>query len=263
MRVPYFLDEKLKVGIFGFTGCAGDQLVIIHDEDRLLEYFQGAIICDFVMASSNPDRETHLDIALVEGTINTEDEIKELKEIRERADVLVAIGSCAVHGGIQGAFDEEWQERYDKIYGDVIELTQALPPKPLSDFVKVDFYVPGCPIDPDQIYKIFARAIHGLTPEIQNRPVCEDCRQQENICLLNEGTLCLGPITATGCKAACPSNGVACMGCFGLYEGANIPGFIKKGQNLGYSDEVLIRRMSCHGGTTLKRKLKQLEVMSK
>ena len=37
MKVPYFTDEKLKVGIFGFTGCAGDQLVLIHDEDRLLE----------------------------------------------------------------------------------------------------------------------------------------------------------------------------------------------------------------------------------
>ena len=263
MKVPYFTEEKIKVGIYGFTGCAGDQLVIIHDEDRLVEYFTGADIRSFVMASSLSDEECELDIAIVEGAIHTDHEVQELMKIRERAKILVAIGNCAMHGGMQSGLhgDGKWEERFKAVYGETIMLTPAFEPQPLSHFVKVDATIPGCPIDKDQVYEAFARLVHGLPPELRIQPVCETCKQKENICLLDKGILCLGPITADGCKAACPSNNLPCMGCYGIYEGANIPGFMAKGKELGYSQDKIISLMRTHGGATINKKLRELELL--
>ncbi|MHA2143786.1 MAG: hypothetical protein ACXADD_20105 [Candidatus Thorarchaeota archaeon] len=43
---------KPRVGVYGYTGCAGDQLLIIHTEDQILNLFEAADIKSFVMASS-------------------------------------------------------------------------------------------------------------------------------------------------------------------------------------------------------------------
>lgn len=260
MQEKYYRKDKLKIGIFGFTGCAGDQLVIIHDEDRLVDYFIHADIREFIMASSYKDTDCDLDVALVEGSINTSAEIEELKHIRQRSKLLVAIGSCAVHGGIQAGLhaDGKWEERYQSVYGDTIKLTTAFDPTPLSDHVDVDLNIPGCPIDKDQIYETFSRLVHGVPPRNINLPVCHTCKQKENVCLLDKKILCLGPVTMDGCYGACPSNNVACMGCFGLYEDANLKGFIQMAQELGYSEARTLQRLSCHGGATLQKKIKEL-----
>jgi sulfhydrogenase subunit delta len=256
----YYRDSKLKIGIFGFTGCAGDQLVIIHDEDRLLDYFMNAEIKSFIMASSNPDHNCDLDVALVEGSINTEAEREELLKIRSRSKLLIAIGSCAVHGGIQaGLFnDGNWEKRFKAIYGDVVTLTTAFDPTPLSHHVKVDLNIPGCPIDKDQIYEAFSRLVHGVPARTLNLPVCHTCKMKENYCILQDNILCLGPVTLDGCKAACPSNNVACMGCYGLYPDANLKGFMNMASDLGFSKKATIQRLTCHGGATLQEKLKEI-----
>jgi sulfhydrogenase subunit delta len=72
---------KPKVGIYGFTGCAGDQLLLIHTEDELLNLFGAVNMQSFVMASSNPIEE-QLDVAFVEGSISTEEEKEHLLSIR-------------------------------------------------------------------------------------------------------------------------------------------------------------------------------------
>ena len=43
-------SEKPRVGIYGFTGCAGDQLLIIHTEDKLLNLFNSVDLSSFTMA---------------------------------------------------------------------------------------------------------------------------------------------------------------------------------------------------------------------
>ena len=63
--------SKPTVGIFGLTGCAGDQLLILDCEDELLGLVELLDIRDFVMASSARDELSMLDVALVEGAVVT------------------------------------------------------------------------------------------------------------------------------------------------------------------------------------------------
>ncbi|MDH5468684.1 MAG: hypothetical protein OEY25_14815, partial [Candidatus Aminicenantes bacterium] len=75
--------DKLKIGIYELTGCAGDALLIIDCEKELVDMFKAADIQSFLMAKSdNIDGE--LDVALVEGSVSTENEKKEILDIRKR-----------------------------------------------------------------------------------------------------------------------------------------------------------------------------------
>ena len=86
---------KPRIGIYGFTGCAGDQLVIIHTEEEILNLFNATEIKSFVMASSNPE-EGPIDIAFIEGSVSTDEEKKHIQEIRKRAKILAG-GDEIVH----------------------------------------------------------------------------------------------------------------------------------------------------------------------
>jgi len=110
-------NSKPKIGIYELTGCAGDALLILDCEEELLDIFQAVDIQSFLMANSaNVDGD--LDVALVEGSVTTEREIEELKDIRNRAKIVVAIGLCATAGGLQARFTDpkEWKENFKKVY---------------------------------------------------------------------------------------------------------------------------------------------------
>ena len=63
---------KPKVGIFGLTGCAGDQLQILNCEDELVRLATRLDIADWVMVKSDNDHASRLDIAFVEGVVATQ-----------------------------------------------------------------------------------------------------------------------------------------------------------------------------------------------
>ena len=190
------------VGIFGLTGCAGDQLVILNCEDQLLDIVAAVDLRDFATASSAGDTACNLDVALVEGAVVSPLDASRLARIRERSRILVAVGTCAVWGGVAAPSGA----------------------KALRESVKVDLNVTGCPIEKDQILAALASLLHGDPPLALEYPVCAECKMRENNCLLiGKGEVCCGPLTAAGCDARCPGLGVACVGCRGPASDANYP----------------------------------------
>jgi len=247
-------DKKLKIGIYELTGCAGDALLILDCEMELVDIFQAADIQSFLMAKSdNIDGE--LDIALVEGSVSTEREIEELKDIRERAQVVVAFGLCATHGGIQARFSEkEWQDNLTEVYGDVeITHVKAVHSKPIDEYIDVDLYLPGCPVGKDQFLNFLVRALGGSPPEAYPYPVCVTCKYNENDCLLLKGIPCLGPLTADGCGSICPNHNVPCYGCWGPAEGANPTSEFYLLQEKGFDMDAIKKRMANYSGTKLQK----------
>jgi sulfhydrogenase subunit delta len=256
--------DKLKVGIYEFTGCAGCALLIVDCEMELLDIFNAVDIQSFLMANSaNVDGE--LDVALVEGSITTEKEIDELKDIRKRSKIVVAFGLCACVGGIQARLQgKEWEENLKQVYGDVeMTHTKALQSKPIDEYIDVDFYLPGCPVGKDQFLNFFTRVVNGSPPESYPRPVCVTCKFNENECLLTKGIACLGPITADGCGSICPNHGVSCKGCWGPVEGANFTSEFYLLKEHGFSEEEIQKRMSNYTGSKLSEFFNQLKEESK
>jgi sulfhydrogenase subunit delta len=245
-------NSKLKIGIYELTGCAGDALLILDCEMELLDIFKSVDIQSFLMAKSdNIDGE--LDIALIEGSVSTEREIEEVKDIRKRSKIVVAFGSCATLGGIQARFnDDEWEEGLKDVYGDVeMSHVTAVRSKPIDEYIDVDFYLPGCPVGKEQFLNFFTRAIQGSPPEKYPYSVCVTCKYNENECLLLKGIPCLGPLTADGCGSICPNHNVPCYGCWGLTEDANLTSEYYLLQEKGFDIEAIQKRMSNYSGAKL------------
>ena len=93
---------------------------------------------------------------------------------------------------------------------------------PISEHVKVDLELPGCPVSAGQLREVLAAVLVGRRPQLLNEAVCLDCKRRGIPCLLVTGTEpCLGPVTRAGCGALCPSVGRGCFGCFGPQVDAN------------------------------------------
>jgi len=250
--------EKLKIGIYELTGCAGCALLIVDCEMELIDIFNAADIQSFLMAKSdNIDGE--LDVALVEGSVSTEKEIEELKDIRQRAKVVVAFGLCASVGGIQARFSkEEWAQNLQEVYGGIEMVhTKAVPSQPIDAYIDVDFYLPGCPVGKEQFINFLTRVLNGSPPESYPHPVCVTCKYQENDCLLNRGIPCLGPLTADGCGAVCCNHNLPCMGCWGPVVGANPTAEYHLLKEHGIDPEEIKKRMANYSGTKLVEFLKK------
>jgi sulfhydrogenase subunit delta len=213
---------KPKVGIFGLSGCWGEQIVILNCEDELLDVVGAVDIVDFLGGSSVNDEECGLDLALVEGSVGTEHEELMLRKIRERASVLVACGTCACFGGVAASEPERAREEMARaVYGGA--RYEVRPHRPLRDFVRVDFGVPGCPMEKEEFLRAVACLLNGDVPLMPQVPVCLECKVRETECLLvSRGLPCAGPVTTAGCGARCPGYEVACIGCRGPVEEANL-----------------------------------------
>jgi len=251
---------KPKIGIYGFTGCAGDQLLIIHTEDELLNLFGAVDMQSFAMASSNPI-EGELNVAFVEGSVSTEEEEEHILDIRKRAKILVAMGNCAVGGGPQAMYtgDNKYKERLQKVYGDNVKFfIEPVEAKPLDAYVEVDYYLPGCPIDQKQAFALITRLIHGAVPETNPHPVCHECKLNENHCILLDEKFCLGPLVAGGCDSVCPSHGLPCVGCWGPIEDGNFKEHFKLLESFGMSKKEITRRIKNYGGHKILQYLENL-----
>lgn len=114
----------------------------------------------------------------------------------------------------------------------------------LDQVVDVDYYMPGCPPESHQIAAVLDLVIQVVQGKAQlppkgsvigagNSTVCDECKRKRNvklikefkriqetkldpeICILEQGVLCSGPATRSGCNALCPAAGSPCIGCYG------------------------------------------------
>lgn len=138
---------KLNVGWFSFTCCEDSTIVFIELMNE--RYFEWKKLINFkyfrTLKSDNSLND--LDIAFVEGAISNKKEEESLKNIRENCKKLVAIGSCACTGSPanqRNFFDQVTKNEIQFIL-DRFDNREFV--SPLSDIVKVDDYISGCPMD--------------------------------------------------------------------------------------------------------------------
>jgi len=213
---------KPKVAFFDFASCEGCQLTVINLEDEILDILSKVDIVNFREAISEKGED--YDVAFIEGSITREHDRKRLEDIRKKAKVVVALGACASTGGLNALKNLKpvsWIK--EQVYGRNADFYETLEKAyPIDKFVKVDYYIWGCPIDKNEFMEVFKSILLGKKPEIPDYPICIECRIKENVCVFEKGITCVGPITRAGCGAICPSNGNSCEGCRGFLENPEV-----------------------------------------
>lgn len=238
---------KPKVAFFELSSCEGCQLQIINNEATLLDFLSLVEVRAFreAMTEKNDD----YDIAFIEGSVTRADEVERIKKIRERAKVVVALGSCACFGGVnqlKNRFnDPVWVK--NEVYGSHrVDTNDSA--SPLEAHIKIDLQIFGCPVKKEEVEKIVTNVVLGKAIVQPKYPVCMECKANENTCLFDLGEPCLGPITRGGCDSWCPSNRFGCWGCRGPAVDANVEQMKEIMKKNGFSEETMLDRLECFGG---------------
>lgn len=237
--------KPLRLAIAGLTACSGCQLSILNCEDELPEMLEHFDFSFFPMACSPVELSGKYDVSLVEGCISTPHEKEFLLELRKRSFNLIALGTCAVWGGVAALKNNENREMLrQQVYGDSMIAAETFNPTALHEIVQVDAVITGCPPEKDELIRLFAGMIRGALPLAIDYPVCYECHLRENLCLLTErDALCLGPVTLGGCNARCPSMSVSCEGCRGPLPENNINEFFKIMDQKGFDKNTVLGRL--------------------
>ncbi len=117
----------------------------------------------------------------------------------------------------------------------------------LDQVIAVDYYIPGCAPTPEIVKNAVLTLLSGALPPrgsvlASDRALCHECPLNEtkpdeglhieafsrpheveridpDTCLLQQGLVCLGPVTRGGCGALCVKGHMPCTGCFGPLDG--------------------------------------------
>lgn len=242
---------KPKVAFFDFTSCEGCQLTVVDSLQTHLDLLDVVEIVQFREAMS--ERGEDYAIAFVEGSITRESDEARLKKIREQASVLVALGACAHIGGVNAMKNLAPLDDVRKyVYGDKAEWYATYAARPLSAVVKVDAFIPGCPIDREEFIRVVKAALLGKKPPIPDYPLCVECKLKENVCVFHKGGFCLGPVTRAGCGAICPTYGDGCEGCRGAISNSNRDSMKNVLAEHGLTTEDVMARMTMFGSYQLQ-----------
>ncbi|NWG38386.1 MAG: sulfhydrogenase subunit delta [Hydrogenophilaceae bacterium] len=237
------IPVKPKVAIHKFSSCDGCQLALLDMGPELLSLAEQV---DFVhFAEAGPcDPDTQVDLAFVEGSIATQEDLDRIQRIRAQSKVLVAIGACATAGGLQAlrnsADGTQWVA---EIYSQPEHIDSLPQSTPLSAHVKVDFELWGCPVNSLQVAGFINHFLLGVLPRNNADKVCTECKRRGLPCVLvSRGIPCMGPVTRAGCGALCPGLGRDCYGCYGPAENPNTDALAAQFRRLGLTPQDIARR---------------------
>jgi coenzyme F420-reducing hydrogenase gamma subunit len=243
---------KPQVAFFDLTGCNGCLLSVLFNEDEILQVASQIDIKTFRFITDVKNQE--YDIAFVEGLVATNKDLEVLEEIRKKAKVLIALGACACTGCIPATRNFTDPERYVPALYEKIKELGELQPLPIDNYVKVDYYVPGCPPSGKQLMTFIKDLLLSKVPYEYDRPVCFECKLAENRCLLKDGKMCLGTITKGGCDAVCTSSKYECWGCRGPTTDANIDLLRKFFEEKGFTKDQVKTRLRTFMGLKIEGK---------
>lgn len=142
-----------RIAIFDLTDCEGCELQFLGLKEKLLDFAQDYEIANWRLVKPNQGDLPEINVAIIQGTVITPADVEQVKQVREKAKFLVAIGECARTGWIPTWIKKEDRPRaVAYVYGNSYK-PHAIDALPVKVIVKVDLELPGCPPEPAVLEK--------------------------------------------------------------------------------------------------------------
>jgi F420-non-reducing hydrogenase small subunit len=263
------MADKPKLAIYWASSCGGCEIAVANLHEKLLDVvnFFDFMFSPCLLDTKKKDIEALPDgsiaATLFNGAIRTAENEEMARLMRRKSGLLIAYGSCAMGGGIPALSNLHTRDALMRtVYLDSPSLDnprQVIPQtetrvaegelelprfydrvRNLSQVVPVDYSIPGCPPETDQIWNVLQALMSGaaLPPRgsvlgAGDSSVCDECARKRTDktvkqfrriwefvpdpeqCLLEQGLLCMGVATRSGCGGKCPSVNMPCIGCYG------------------------------------------------
>ena len=166
------MAEKIRLATASLAGCFGCHMSFLDIDERILE------LVDLVEFDRSPitDIKTigECDVGIIEGGVANEENVEVLREFRAHCKVLVAMGACAITGGIPAMRNQfELRECLEESYINGVGVSNPHIPDdseipmllnkvhPIYEVVKVDYFLPGCPPSADAIWTFLNELLAG------------------------------------------------------------------------------------------------------
>lgn len=168
---------KPKISSDWMAGCAGCHMSLLDIDERIIQIAELADIRSTPITDLKEPDETGVDVGILEGGINNSANEEVAHKFRKRCKLLVALGDCAVFGGVPAmrnffTLEEALKRAYvetestdseGQIPSDP-ELARMTKVRAIHEVVPVDVFVPGCPPDPDVIFYVLSELAQGRIP---------------------------------------------------------------------------------------------------
>jgi NAD-reducing hydrogenase small subunit len=156
-------------------GCSGCHMSFLDSDERLIELAKNidVVFSPYVDIKEFPE---NVDIAIVEGSVSSEEDLEKIKKIRANTKTLIAFGDCAITGnisamrnlyGVESVMRRCYIEEYDSDKIPTEEIPALLERVlPIHEVVKVDFFIQGCPPPADAIVYALSELLEGRVPNL-------------------------------------------------------------------------------------------------
>lgn len=179
------MADKIRIATASLAGCFGCHMSLLDIDERLIDLvahieFDRSPLTDIKQIG-------RCDVGLIEGGVCNAENVEVLKTFRRHCNLLVAVGACAINGGIpamrnQYSLTECLEEAY--LHGSGIDQPQIpndpeLPllldqVHPVHDVVWIDYFLPGCPPSADTIFTFLDELLSGKPIQFAYRQIRYD-----------------------------------------------------------------------------------------
>lgn len=172
--------SKPKVATDWMAGCAGCHMSLLDIDERILQVLELVDLRSSPITDLKEADEDGVDVGILEGGINNTANEHQAKLMRSRCKILVALGDCAVFGGvpamrnfftIEDSLKRAYIETESTVDGFIPsdpELAVPTRVRALSEVVPVDVFLPGCPPSADAIFYVLSELAQGRIPELKD-----------------------------------------------------------------------------------------------
>jgi len=171
------VKKKLRVATTSLAGCFGCHMSFLDIDEHLFELIE---LIEFDRSPLTDIKEVgECDLGIIEGGLCNAENVHILREFRARCKKLVALGACAVTGGLPAQRNHlKLTEILEEVYHTSPGIAQGLIPNdpelplplnkvhPLHEVVKIDWFIPGCPPSGEAIWKALTDILAGRDPEL-------------------------------------------------------------------------------------------------
>ena len=172
---------KPKVASDWMAGCSGCHMSLLDIDERIVKLTELVDIRATPITDLKHADKSGVDVGILEGGINNTANEEQARLMRSRCKILVALGDCAVFGGVpamrnffplEDSLRRAYVETESTDSGGMIpsdpELCVPTRVRALSEVVPVDIFVPGCPPDADTIFYVLSELAQGRIPDLKN-----------------------------------------------------------------------------------------------
>jgi NAD-reducing hydrogenase small subunit len=175
---PALPQRKWRVASASLAGCFGCHMSFLDIDERLLQ------LIEHVEFDRSPFTDIKsigpCDLGLIEGGLCNAENVLVLREFRAHCKTLVAVGACAITGGLPAQRNHldlgalltgVYGHRRGLSAGSTIPSDPELPlplnhVHPIHEVVHVDYFLPGCPPSADAFWAFLNDLMAGRTPHL-------------------------------------------------------------------------------------------------